>query len=82
MLAEIGLAGTLETLALLAFALRSCVKVSGCNLAALGCVGSMTALLAHNVFEFQLYIPANVLPLACVAGVGRGIYSKSACHRA
>jgi len=73
LLAEIGIAGTLATLALLAYALRRCVQNSRWNLAALGCAGSMIALLAHSVFEFQMYIPANVITLAWIAGVGCGV---------
>jgi O-antigen ligase len=76
LLAEIGIAGTLATLALLAFALYCSVRASRWNLAALGCAGAMIALLAHSVFEFQLYIPANVLTLAWIAGVGSGVSLK------
>jgi hypothetical protein len=40
---------------------------------ALGAMGSIVALLAHSVFEFQMYIPANVLTLAWIAGIGCGV---------
>jgi hypothetical protein len=72
LLAEIGVAGFLAVLALLTIALRQCVRGARESLLALGAAGSMIALLAHSVFEFQLYIPANVLTLAWIAGAGCG----------
>ena len=72
LLAEIGFAGTLATLGLLAIALRRYIRASRWSLAALGAAGAMIALLAHSLFEFQMYIPANVLTLAWIAGIGWG----------
>jgi len=72
-MAETGIVGTLATLTLLVFALRRSVEAASWNLAALGCAGSIIAILAHSVFEFQMYVPANVLTLAWIAGIGCGI---------
>jgi O-antigen ligase len=77
LMAETGIVGTLATLALLAFALRRCVEAGAWNLAALGCASSIIAMLAHSVFEFQMYVPANVLTLAWIAGVGCGLANRS-----
>jgi O-antigen ligase len=76
LLAEIGIGGTLATLALLAVALRRYARAARWSLVALGAAGSMIALLAHSMFEFQMYIPANVLTLAWIAGVGWGVTMK------
>jgi len=76
LLAEIGISGTLATLALLVLALRRYVRAARWSLVALGAAGSMIALLAHSLFEFQMYIPANVLTLAWIAGVGWGVTMK------
>ena len=64
---------TLATLMLLAFALRRSLMAASWSLAALGCAGSIIAILAHSAFEFQMYVPANVLTLAWISGVGCGI---------
>ena len=74
LMAETGIVGTLTALALLVFALRRSVAAASWNLAALGCAGSIIAILTHSVFEFQMYVPANVLTLAWIAGVGCGIH--------
>jgi O-antigen ligase len=76
LMAETGIVGTLATLTLLTFALRRSVEAGARNLAALGCAGSIIAILAHSVFEFQMYIPANVLTLAWIAGVACGVRSQ------
>jgi len=72
LLAEIGIAGTLSILALFAIALGRYIRAARWSLAALGAAGAMIALLAHSLFEFQMYIPANVLTLSWIAGVGWG----------
>jgi O-antigen ligase len=72
-MAETGIVGTLATLMLLAFALRRSMMAASWSLAALGCAGSIIAILAHSAFEFQMYVPANVLTLAWICGVGCGI---------
>lgn len=76
LLAEIGIAGTVAALALLGVALVRSIQAGRTDLAALGCAGAMIALLAHSVFEFQMYVPANVLTLCWIAGAGCGIYRR------
>ena len=76
LMAETGVGGTLATLSLMALALRRCLRTGVSNLAALGCAGSMIALLVHSIFEFQMYVPANMLTLAWISGVGCGIRSS------
>jgi len=73
LMAETGIIGTVATLMLLAFALRRSLMAASWNLAALGCAGSIFAILTHSVFEFQMYVPANVLTLAWICGVACGI---------
>jgi O-antigen ligase len=73
LMGEFGAVGTLAMLSLLALALRRCLRTGVSNFAALGCAGAMIALLVHSIFEFQMYVPANMLTLAWISGVGCGI---------
>jgi O-antigen ligase len=40
---------------------------------ALGCVGSMAAILLHSVADFNLYIPANALVFASILGMAMSL---------
>ena len=75
-LAEMGVVGTLAVFVPLGVILWRCIQTGQHNLAALACAGSMVALLAHSVFEFQMYIPANVLTLCWIAGTGCGVCDR------
>jgi hypothetical protein len=37
---------------------------------ALGCVGSIVAILLHSFADFNLYIPANALLFSAILGLG------------
>jgi O-antigen ligase len=41
--------------------------------AALGCLGSIAAILLHGLADFNLYIPANALVFSCVLGLAAAI---------
>jgi O-antigen ligase len=78
LLAELGIAGTVTAVALFGIALFRCYRASQTNLAALGCMAAIIALLIHSIFEFQMHIPANVLAVCWIAGVGCGIARRTA----
>lgn len=40
---------------------------------ALACAGSLTAILLHSLVDFNLYIPANAMLLAWIAGTAMGL---------
>ena len=42
---------------------------------ALGCVGSMVAILLHSLVDFNLYIPANALVFASILGLAMSLKS-------
>ena len=48
-------------------------RQSGSDLLALGCVGSFAAIGLHSIGDFNLYLPANALVLAWIAGIAAGI---------
>jgi hypothetical protein len=37
---------------------------------AIACAGSFTAILLHSFVDFNLYVPANSLLFAWIAGIG------------
>ena len=47
----------------------------------LGCVGAMTAIGVHSLADFNLYIPANALVLAWIAGIAASLPVKSPALR-
>ncbi len=43
---------------------------------AVACAGSLTAILLHSLVDFNLYIPANAMLLAWIAGMAVGLESR------
>ncbi|PYR33992.1 MAG: hypothetical protein DMF90_18930 [Acidobacteria bacterium] len=43
------------------------------RLAALGCAGAIAAIGLHSLVDFNLYMPANALSLAWIAGIAAGV---------
>jgi O-antigen ligase len=49
---------------------------------ALGCLGSIAAILLHSLTDFNLYIPANVLVFSLILGLAASISpANSSVHR-
>jgi O-antigen ligase len=63
-LVELGLAGFVIVALLIGGALRSAIRAEH-----IACVGAISAILLHSFFDFNLYIPANAMVLAWVAGL-------------
>jgi len=40
---------------------------------ALACAGSLSAILFHSFFDFNLYVPANAAVLAWICGLSAGL---------
>ena len=79
LLAELGLVGFMIGAAL-AFsvvrtALRSAVKSSDpeARYFAVACVGALSTIALHSLADFNLYIPANAMLLAWIAGMAMGV---------
>jgi len=78
-LAEFGAVGfaLLLALALRTYgrALRASASPVGTDERYLGiaCVGSLTAIVLHSLVDFNLYIPANAMLVAWVAGIAEGL---------
>jgi O-antigen ligase len=76
-LAEMGLAGFAIAATLLAGLLVRAVKAAGgasfppgaTRWLAVGCTGAFAAILTHSMFDFNLYVPANAIVLAWIAGL-------------
>ena len=74
-LAELGVVGSSIAAALILFifvkALRAATRGPDreTRYLGLGCVGALTAIGIHSVTDFNMYIPANVLVLAWIAGI-------------
>ena len=85
LLAELGLAGFL-ILAVPGFTLvRTAFKravTSGDHeerYFTVACAGSLSAILLHSLTDFNLYIPANAMLLAWIAGIAAGSGSPNPC---
>ncbi len=78
LLAELGLAGFLIVAALgfsvVRLAVRGAVKSadSEARYFAVACAGALAAILLHSLADFNLYIPANAMLLAWIAGMTAG----------
>src|ERR1019366_343 len=78
LLAELGLVGFAIGAALafsvLRMALRRAVKSSDpeARYFAVACVGALSAIALHSLADFNLYIPANAMLLAWIAGMAVG----------
>jgi len=53
------------------------IRRSGSDLVALGCLGAFGAIALHSIVDFNLYIPANTLLLAWIAGIAAGVPPRS-----
>ena len=79
LLAELGGIGFLIPAVLLAVVGVHAVKVAfrggtpRLRLLGLACVGGMTAILIHSLADFNLYVPANALVFAWIAGLAAGL---------
>jgi O-antigen ligase len=76
-LAEMGLAGFLIAatlfVGLLVRAMRAAGGASGARCLAVGCAGAFAAILTHSMTDFNLYVPANAMVLAWIAGIAASL---------
>jgi O-antigen ligase len=78
LLAELGLAGFLIVAALAFRVVRAALSKAVVSLAqeeryfAVACTGSLAAIVLHSLVDFNLYIPANAMLLAWIAGMTVG----------
>ena len=61
---------------LLVRAMRATASGSSNRWVAVGCAGALSAILAYSMFDFNLYVPANAITLAWIAGVSAGLSSR------
>lgn len=86
LLAELGVLGFLVPAALVLVSVGCAAKaaLSGRDIEVrclgLGCLGSLSAILFHSVADFNLYIPANAMAMAYVAGLAVGIHGCQAAR--
>jgi O-antigen ligase len=77
--AELGLVGAIILVSLLIASLANAWRVASsprsqdARFLALACLGSLTALLLHSAADFNLYVPANTMAFAWVAGIAAGL---------
>ena len=82
LLAELGLAGFVIGAALALSVVRSALRAAvnpldkEARYFAVACVGALTAISLHSLADFNLYIPANAMLLAWIAGMGVAIQSR------
>ena len=88
LLAELGLVGFAIGAALafsvVRMALRGAVKSSDpeARYFAVACVGALSAIAVHSLEDFNLYIPANAMLLAWIAGVAVAVGPRESTMRA
>ncbi|PYR38988.1 MAG: hypothetical protein DMF89_27030 [Acidobacteria bacterium] len=86
-LAELGLVGAAILAALLggsvinAWRAASSRPTRDVRFLGLGCLGSFTALLVHSAADFNLYVPANAMAFAWVAGIAAGLPRAAAMQQ-
>jgi len=79
LLAELGLVGFAIGAALALSVVRTAVQKAlgsadaGTRYFAVACAGALAAILVHSVADFNLYIPANAMLLAWIAGMTAGL---------
>jgi len=79
LLAELGVAGFAIGAALAFSVVRMAVRRAvsaadpGGRYFAVACAGALAAILAHSLADFNLYIPANAMLLAWIAGMTMGL---------
>ena len=78
LLAELGIVGFAIVAALAVSMVKTAVQKavgsadSGTRFFAVACAGAMAAILVHSLADFNLYIPANAMLLAWIAGMTAG----------
>jgi O-antigen ligase len=72
-LAELGIVGFLIVAAFFGTLALRTVKATASGSSdrwmAVGCAGALSAILAHSLFDFNLYVPANAIVVAWIAGI-------------
>jgi O-antigen ligase len=80
-LGELGLLGFLIGASLFCALLVRAVRAAGVGSRArwlgVGCAGGLSAVLAHSFFDFNLYVPANAIVVAWIAGISSGLPVKT-----
>ena len=77
--AELGILGMLPLLLIAGLAGKSALESLGLpretmqHYLGIGCAGSLFALMLHSLVDFNLYIPANAMTLAWIAGMALGL---------
>ena len=78
-LAEMGAPGFFVGIGLAALVVRNTAiaairrRSGSLRFLALGCAGALSAIMLHSLVDFNLYIPANAVILAWIAGMGDGV---------
>jgi O-antigen ligase len=79
LLAELGLVGFAIGATLAFSVVRTAVRRAvisadpGARYFAVACAGALAAILLHSLVDFNLYIPANAMLLAWIAGMTAGV---------
>lgn len=86
LLAELGIVGFALVAALAVRAATRAIQACGARrpeirYVSVACVGAFAAAAVHSVSDFNLYIPANVLAVAWLAGVSEATADTSGCVR-
>ena len=76
-LGELGIVGFVIAAGLFGTLLVRVIKASGTRSQArwvgVGCAGALSAMLAHSAFDFNLYVPANAIVFAWIAGISAAL---------
>ena len=76
-LCEFGFIGFLIPAGLIFLVLKRSVRIaaeaSEMRWVAIGCLGSIVAILIHSFVDFNLYVPANAATLAWICGLAAGV---------
>lgn len=76
-IAEMGFVGFLIPAGLIGLVLKRSVRIaaemSDMRWIAVGCLGSVVAILVHSFVDFNLYVPANAAVLAWICGLAAGV---------
>ncbi len=82
-LAELGLLGAAPLFLCAGYSVRCAIRAAVSALdspnreMAAACAASMVAIAVHSLADFNLYIPANAMVLAWVAGLGCALHTRA-----
>lgn len=82
LLAELGIVGSSIAVGILVIIILRLTHEREQRNLAIACAGALAAILVHSVDDFNLYIPANAMLVAWIAGISAALGTRPSCASA